>query len=177
MHFEYTTYDMMRGVWSWRSKASTTKYNINIFPRSTKNKNKDGIAASQTRLTYFAGYCRRSVLKGAHRTWLGRVHRSGGRCRRAIAHRVVWQGLGRPAAGQQRATKSAAVGLAPLLLRRFCVRFEQLFVLLLLTQVENIIGQDAQGRHPRAVVRQLVTLVKKSLADSRNVKLLLQLQT
>jgi hypothetical protein len=87
---------------------------------------------SQKRRAHLASSGRIRVIKGARRTWLGRVHRSGGRCCGAIAHRVVRQRLGCPPTGKQCATKPATVRLAPLGWR-FRVRFEKLFVLLLLT--------------------------------------------
>ena len=87
---------------------------------------------SQQRCAHLASSGRRRVIKGAFRTWLGRIHRSGGGCCRAIAHRVVRQGLGRPPTGKQRAPKPATVRLAPLGWH-FRIRLEKLFVLLLLT--------------------------------------------
>ena len=95
---------------------------------------------SQKPLAHLAGSRRRRVLEGARRTWLGRrVYRSRGRRRGAIAHRVIRQRLGRPPAGEQRPTKPAAVRLAPLG-RRLRVRLEELFVLLFLAQVEDVVG-------------------------------------
>jgi len=130
---------------------------------------------SQRPLAHLAGSRRRWVLEGAHRTWLGRrVYRSWGRRRCAIAHRVIRQRLGCPPAGEQRPTKPAAVRLAPLG-RRFRVRLEKLFVLLFLAQIEDIIREDAQRRHARTVVRQLVALIEQPLTNGRNVQLLLQL--
>ena len=130
---------------------------------------------SQRSLAYLAGGRRRRVRERAHPTWLGRyVYRSRGRRRGAIAHRVVRQRLGRPPAAEQRPTKSATVRLAPLV-RRFRVRLEKFLVLLFLAQIEDVIGQDAQRGHARAAVRQLMTLIKQSLTDGRDVELLLQL--
>lgn len=130
---------------------------------------------SQGPLAHLAGSRRRRVLECALGTRLGRhVYRGRGRRRGAIAHRVVRQRLGRPPAGEQRPAKPAAVRLAPLG-RRFRVRLEKLLVLLFLAQIEDIIRQDAQRRHARAVVRQLVALIEQPLTDGRNVQLLLQL--
>lgn len=132
-------------------------------------------SSSQSPLAHLAGSRRRRVLECALGTRLGRhVYRSRRRRRGAIAHRVVRQRLGRPPAGEQRPAKPAAVCLAPLG-RRFRVRLEKLLVLLFLAQIEDIIRQDAQRRHARAVVRQLVALIEQPLTDGRNVQLLLQL--
>ena len=97
------------------------------------------VMRSQRPLAHLAGGRRRRVLERAHRTWLGRVYRSRGRRRGAIAHRVVRQRLGRPPAGEQRPTKSATVCLTPLV-RRFRVRLEKFLVLLFLAQIEDVIG-------------------------------------
>ena len=100
--------------------------------RPSEGMNKSAVTSyHESVLAHLASSGRKRILKGAHRTWLGRVHRSGGRRRGAIAHRVVRQGLGRPPTGKQCPTKPATVRLAPLVWH-FRVRLKKFLVLLLL---------------------------------------------
>ena len=110
--------------------CTTSRQQVGLgMPSSEGNSKGRGITKASP--AHLASSGRRRVLEGAHRTRLGRVHRSRRRCRGAIAQRVVRQGLGSPPMGKQCPTKAATVRLAPLGWR-FLLRLEKIFVLLLL---------------------------------------------